>query len=107
MQLHLLPHIHRQYAGVEFGLQPLAGLAHPQVIELDAFALRGLLAVPVGFLETPLRIMAGLTEQAVVAIEAFDQGLRDGKGPLVGQRIGKHRLGCAVRHHWASAGGSA
>ena len=106
VQLDLLPHIHGQVAGLELGLQPLAGLPHPQVIKLDALALRRLLPVPVGLLEAALRVAAGLPEQGVVPVEAFDQRLRNPKRAAVGQGMGEQRLAGAFRHRQASSRGS-
>ena len=54
VQLDLLPHIHGLHVGLVFTLQTVRAFQHPQVIKLDALALRALLAVPVGRLKTVL-----------------------------------------------------
>ena len=82
VQLDLVPHVHRLLAGLELLLEPGHGLAHPQVVELDALALRPLLAVPVGGLEAVLGARRLGAEQAVVAVEAVAHRL----GDVVGER---------------------
>ena len=47
MQLDLLPYVHWLLTGLELALQAVGTFQHPQVVELDALALRSLLAVPV------------------------------------------------------------
>ena len=74
-QLDLLPHLHGLLRGVELALQPLEALAHPQVVKLNALALRTLLAVPVSGLESVLGAGRLGAKQAVMAVEAIDHGL--------------------------------
>jgi len=62
VQFHLLPGFLGQLGGLELVLQPLGGFVDAQVIELDALALRALLAVPIGLLEARLRTGAGSRE---------------------------------------------
>jgi hypothetical protein len=72
--------------------QPRHGLVHALVVELDALALRALLAVPVGALEARLGPGARLAEEPVVAVEAFEHRACDGEGAAVGELVGEH--GC-------------
>ena len=90
VQLDLVPHLHRQLAGAELGLQPLGALVDALVVELDALALRALLAVPVSRLEAALRLGTGLAEQAVVLVEAFEHRPGDVEGAAVGELLRKH-----------------
>ena len=82
VQLDLVPHVHRLLAGLELLFEPGHRLAHPQVVELDALALRALLAVPVGRFEAVLGARRFGAEQPVVPVEAVRHRL----GDVVGQR---------------------
>ena len=93
VQFDLLPDVHAERAGLESSLQPLDRFLDPQVVELDALALGTLLAVPVGALEAVLGLRAGLPEEAVVAVESFDQRAGDVEGAGVVELLGEHRAG--------------
>ena len=91
VQLDLRPGVVGQVRGVKFALQPLYRLVHPGVTDLDALALRPLLAVPVGLFEALLGGAVGLGEQPVVAVEAVQHCLRDVERPAVGEAVQVHR----------------
>ncbi|MDT4839791.1 hypothetical protein FQZ97_735920 [compost metagenome] len=82
VQLDLVPDLHGLVAGLELFFEPGHGLVHAQVVELDALALRPLLAVPVGGLEAVLGARRFGPEQPVVPVEPVDHRFRD----VVGQR---------------------
>ena len=90
VQLDLLPHVGRQCGCGELARQAVAGFIDAQVVELDAFTLGALLAMPVGALEARLGLARGLAEQAVMAVEAIEHCLRDVDGARVGE-LGEHR----------------
>ncbi|OIQ72671.1 hypothetical protein GALL_457020 [mine drainage metagenome] len=74
VQLDLLPNVHGLAATLEFALDAVGGLAHPQVIKLDAFTLGPLLAGPVRRLKPvfgPCRFGA---KQAVMPVEPVHHG---------------------------------
>jgi hypothetical protein len=100
VQLDLLPHVHRQRRGVEFALEPLCAFTDSLVVELDAFALRALLPLPVGALEAGLRLGAHRLEEPVVLVESFEHRLRDVERAGVGELLREQRAG---RHQRASA----
>ena len=75
VQLDLLPDVHGLLAGPEFALQPRGGLAHPQVIKLDALTLGALLAMPVGGLKAVLGAGRLGAKQPVMAVKAIHHGL--------------------------------
>lgn len=77
VQLDLLPDLHGLFAGLELALEPALAFAHAQVVELDALALRALLAVPVAGFKAVLGARAFSAEQRVVAVEAVDHRPRD------------------------------
>jgi hypothetical protein len=107
VQLGLLPGVHAQRVDVEVLPQLVHGLVHALVVELDALRLRLLLAVPVGLLEALLRQRRGLAEQAVVALEAVQQRLRDVEGQLVGEAVREHAGGLSSRALRSTAGARA
>ena len=90
VQLDLLPHVHRQRARVELGLQPLSTFIDALVVELDALALRPLLAVPVCPFEALLGLRTRLAKQPVVAVEAVEHRLSDVEGANVGELLREH-----------------
>jgi hypothetical protein len=96
VQLDLVPHLHRLLAGLELLLQPQHRLLHAQVVELDAFALRALLAVPVGGLEAVLGARGLGAEQPVVPVEAVEHRLGDVVGERRVQALGEHGPRLAV-----------
>ncbi len=73
-QLDLLPDLHRQLRRMVFALQPRDAFFHAQVVELDALALRALLAVPVLRFEAVLGTRRFGPKQTVMAVEAVDHG---------------------------------
>ncbi len=90
MQLDLVPHLHGLLARLEFLLQPHRAFLDAQVVELDALALRALLAMPVGRFKAVLGPRRLGTEQAVVAVEAIHHRLRDVVGLGCVKALGKH-----------------
>ncbi len=80
MQLDLVPHIHGLRAGLELFLQAAHAFLHPQVVELDALALRPLLGMPVGSFKAVLGARGLGAEQPVVAVEAVHHGLGNAIG---------------------------
>ena len=72
---------------VGFGLgkaieQPAHRLLDARVVHLDALARQRLHLGPVGALEKPLRLERGVAEQAVVPVEAVEDGARDARGEV-------------------------
>jgi hypothetical protein len=95
VQLDLVPDVHRLLAGPELLLEPRDRLAHPQVVELDALALRPLLAVPVGGFEAVLGARRLGAEQLVMAVEAVAHRLRNVVGQRRVEALGEHgSAGC-------------
>ena len=101
-QLDLVPDLHGEGAGPEIVVQPLDRLLDPQVVELDADALRGLLPVPVGFFKASFGLRAGFAEDLVVAIKPIQQGPRDLEHARVGQLLGKHGVAVHRQPHWGN-----
>ena len=89
-QLDLLPHIHRLLTGAVFVLEPLHAFLDAQVVELDAFALGALLAVPVGCLEAGLGQRRFGAEHAVVAVEPLHHRAGDVEGDWRVDALGEH-----------------
>ena len=85
-----MPGVLRQGVGIELGAQPRHRLVDPQIVELDALALRTLLAMPVGLLETLLGLRTGLPEQPVMPVEALQHDAGNVEGAAVGEFVGKH-----------------
>ena len=69
------------------------GLVHAQVVEVDAGAARLADRLPIGALEAVFGVDGDLPEEAVVLVEAVE----DGGGDFVGQAL-RQRLGRSVRH---------
>ena len=88
LQLDLLPQCVGQARGVEVALQPFDRLVHAIVVELDAIGVSLAHRVPLGALEPAFGLAADLAEQAIVLVEAFQQGMGDGEGDLAGGRRG-------------------
>jgi hypothetical protein len=89
-QLDLLPHVHRLFASLEFALQAVGALQHPQVIKLDAFALGALLAVPVGRFKAVFGACLLGAKQAVVPVKSIHQRFGDVGGQRRVHAGGKH-----------------
>ena len=77
VQLDLLPDVHRLLTCFELALQSARALFYPQVVKLDAFALRPLLSVPVCSFKPVLGAGRLGAKQLVVAIEAVHHRLGD------------------------------
>ena len=91
VQLDLLPGVVGEVRGIKVALQPLYRLIHPGIVELDALALRPLLAVPVGVFEALLGGAVGVREQPVVAVEAVQHRLRNIERTAVGEAVREHQ----------------
>jgi hypothetical protein len=90
VQLDLLPGVHAELVDAELGAQAQHRFVDAHVVELDALALRALLAVPVGTLEALLGRGAGLAEEAVVPVEAVAQRGGDVVGARVVEALREH-----------------
>ncbi len=67
-------------AGAQTRAQPVGGLLHPPIVEVDAVAADVLDREPVAGVEMPPRRARALAEQRVVLVEAFEQRARDRAG---------------------------
>ena len=90
VQLDLGPDIHGLLTRVELPLQTLGGFAHPHVIELDAFTLGAMLAMPVGGFEMVLGTNRFSTEQLVMAVKTIDHRFRNVAHMGGIETMGKH-----------------
>ncbi len=92
VQLGLLPCGQRQVGGRQRATQVVDRVGDAGVVVLDAQRLGPLLAVPVRRLEALPRVGTGLAEQAVVAIETFQHGGRDGDAARLVERVDGDRI---------------
>ena len=80
MQLDLLPDVHWLLCSLKLILQSHHAFLHACVIELDAFALGSLLAMPICRLKTVLGARRFRAKQAVMPIKTIHHGLGNLKG---------------------------
>ena len=83
-QFGALPHLIVERGCSELAIETLDAFTYAIFVIADALAHRVLYLVPASLLETLFGARTGLAEQAVVAVEAFDQRLRDGLGSCLG-----------------------
>src|SRR5690606_29766095 len=113
LALDLHPDRLGELLGVELLLEALHGFAHPQVVEGDAFAREAPDGVEVARLVAPLGELRVVAKAAVVAVEAGEDGARDGVGDVdiasrpaaLGLRPrwqGRRWQGADVSHHTLS-----
>jgi hypothetical protein len=76
MQLHFTPDVVGQVFGVVLVFQDVDALFNTVIVEADPFACLILRDAPVTGLEVPARGLAALAKQAIVPVEAIEDGSR-------------------------------
>jgi hypothetical protein len=89
MQLHLAPDFAADFLRLVFVFQRLHAFLYPLVVEGDSFPRLGLRRFPVAGFEIALGILAGGTKQAVMLVEAVEDGARDVERDLGTEQLWK------------------